>query len=531
MLGDPDRLRQVLLNLVGNGVKFTEQGEVVVRIQPVFQAPDRVKLRFEIRDTGIGLAEPDVKRLFQPFMQADTSSSRKFGGTGLGLAISRRIVELMGGRIGVRSAVGSGSTFWFELPFAVPPQLGSDRIYPGFAFSHVVVAAPSASLRESLLERLRSWGIDCREAAALEELSRIVRHELRAAVMPLVLCDDEMLALGGAQLRYLLGERRDHVQCLLLAGPMATLEDEEGDLALFSTVLLKPVREQSLFDALVAIVAGQKSDSLRPARKSGDTEIYQREAAAARRTPVSNLRILAAEDHPFNRRLCQLMLDSFGASADWAVNGREAVEKFAPGRYDVILMDGNMPELDGHEAAAAIRHIETEKGVPQRVRIIALTANALVGERERCLAAGMDDYLTKPFTSQQLYQALLVTAPPPPAEGEAFDPARIEQLFQEMDRSMVAEMVSDFINELPDRLAEFRRLQAGAQWPELRRAAHSLKGLFMLYGLHSLSDVFQAFEEAAGAPDAQRADALMEGLDAQVESGIERLRDWLDKQK
>ncbi len=529
--GDPNRLRQVLLNLVGNGIKFTGRGEVVVRVQPVFQNPGRLRLRFEIRDTGPGLAEGETRKLFQPFVQSDASSSRKFGGTGLGLAISRKIVELMGGRIGVNSALGGGSTFWFELPFAVPPQPVLARGFPGLVFAHVLVAAPNASLREALIEQLRGWGVDCREAASFAELSHQLEHDLGATVMPLVLCDDEMLAQGGAELRRQLREKNGRVQCLLLAGPLATLEDEEGDLALFASVLLKPVREQSLFDALVAVVVGRKPDSLRPAPQPGDTQLFQRESPAVQRTPISGLRILAAEDHPFNRKLCQLMLESLGASADWAVNGREAVEKFAPGRYDVVLMDGNMPELDGHEAAAVIRQREVETAAPKRVRIIALTANALVGERERCLAAGMDDYLTKPFNSQQLYQALLATGPTRPADVGSFDPTRLEQLVQEMDRSSVAEMVADFLNELPERLTTLRRLHAAAQWPELRRSAHSLRGLLLLFGLLPPSDVFQAVEEAASLPDVGRVDELMNGLDAQMAAAVTQLRDWLNQQK
>jgi CheY-like chemotaxis protein/HPt (histidine-containing phosphotransfer) domain-containing protein len=341
-----------------------------------------------------------------------------------------------------------------------------------------------------------------------------------------------MLVLGGDDLRRLFAAHRDKMECLLLASPTASLQDER-DLALFSVILLKPVREQALFDALVAVVAGKKPDALRPVRKQGDTNLIRRDSAATKRTPISGLRILAAEDHPFNRKLCQLMLDSFGASADWAVNGREAVEKFKPGRYDAVLMDCNMPELDGHEASAAIRHLEVEHKVEQPVRIIALTANALSGEREKCLAAGMDDYLAKPFTAQQLYQALLVAAPAPVSSnsGAAFEPARLEQLIQEIDRKSAVEMVGDFLNELPERVTEIRRIQTAAQWPELKRAAHSLKGLFILFGFQPLSDKFLALEEAASLGDGTRAAAALHGLDAPIESAIAQLYEWLESQR
>ena len=228
-----------------------------------------------------------------------------------------------------------------------------------------------------------------------------------------------------------------------------------------------------------------------------------------------------------------MMLDGFGVHTDWAVNGREAVDKFAPGRYDVILMDCNMPELDGHEAAATIRQIEVEHNTPQRIRIIALTANALAGEREKCLAAGMDDYLTKPFSSQQLFQSLLSAAPAPDAAGGqcSLDAARLEQLVQEIGVGAVVEMAGDFLRELPDRLTEVRRLHAAAQWPELKRAAHSLKGLFLLFGFPALADRFGAIEEAAIVADAGQIASRIEQFDAEADTVIAQLRDWMDEQK
>ena len=530
LVGDPGRLRQVLLNLVGNGIKFTESGEVVVRVQPLNHAHGRVKLRFEITDTGLGLAPEQIKKLFQPFVQADTSSSRKFGGTGLGLAISRKITELMGGRIGVHSAAGKGSTFWFELPFGVPPQPAIERGFPGLVFEQVFIAAPNASLRESLAERLRGWCVDCREIASATELLRHLKHELGATILPVVLCDDEMLTLGGEELRRLLTEDQGRVQCILLAGPTAMLGDDQQEFAPFASVLLKPVREQPLFDALVNIVAGKKPESLRPVHLPGDTDTVPR-AAAVKQTPISNLRILAAEDHPFNRKLWQLMLDGFGAHADWAENGREAVEKFSTGHYDAILMDCNMPELDGHEATAEIRKIETGREISPRARIIAITANALVGERERCIAAGMDDYLPKPFTTQQLYQALLAAAPAPAANGSFFDPAQLELLCGEQGRDAVADMAADFLNELPDRLKEIHRLHAAGQWPELKRAAHSLKGLFVIFGFRPLSEKLLAVEESAGLADAPGTGAALEDLDAEAEWAAVHLKDWRQKQQ
>ena len=529
LTGDPIRLRQVLLNLVGNGVKFTEHGEVVVRVQTHFQTPGKLVLRFEVADTGVGLTGDEIKKLFQPFVQVDTSSSRKFGGTGLGLAISRKIIGLMGGRIGVNSTPGTGSTFWFEVPFAVPPQPAIERSFPGLVFLQAVVAVPNASQRQSLVEQLQSWGVNCRAAADAKELGRSLRHDLRAAVIPLVICDDEMLTLGGEDLRRLLSDSKERMQFILLASPAGSLGADAAGPDSPANVLLKPVREQPLFDALVAVVTGIKPELDRQVEAlAAEAEKVAREPAGSKRTAISDVRILVAEDHPFNRRLCQLMLDNFGARAEWAVNGREAVEKFSPGNCDAILMDCNMPELDGFEATAAIRKIEAEQKVARPVRIIALTANALVGERERCLAAGMDDYISKPFTTEQLFNALLAAVPP--AAGDAagrFDAARLEQLCVELERTAVVDMASDFLNEFPLRLAEIHRLESAGQWPELERAAHSLKGLTALFGFPKLSETFLAIEDAAEATEAGRVKSALAVLDGQAVVAAQQLRGWL----
>jgi len=334
----------------------------------------------------------------------------------------------------------------------------------------------------------------------------------------------------------------------LLAEPAAAMEKGVSNPAYFKTILLKPAHEQSLFDAVMTIFNNGHPEGHRSVPMVSNTEFARRETAAQENSPLAGLRILAAEDNPFNRRLGQMMLESLGAQADWVVNGREAVEKFKAGQYDAILMDGHMPELDGHEATVVIRQYEQEIHSPRPVRIIAITANALAGERECCLAAGMDDYITKPFTSRQLYQALLAALPQspspslsspapvaPPASAPAaeveFDPARLKQLAQGMAPGDVTGMVNDFLAELPDRLAEFERCRTAAQWPELKRAAHSLQGLFQLFGFTPLAEKFRAVEMAVDAANPARVEMLSHGLKEGLPVVAAKLQHWLETRK
>ncbi|MBW8864362.1 MAG: MASE1 domain-containing protein [Verrucomicrobia bacterium] len=529
LIGDPARLGRILLNLTSNGVKFTARGEVVVRVLPLIYGPGKITLRFEVADTGPGLTSDEIKRLFQPFTQVDTSSARKFGGTGLGLAISRKLAELMDGKIGVFSTPGQGSTFWFELPFDVPPNPVIERSFPGLVFLHVLVATENTSLGEALVEQLHGWGVDGHAVATPAALAHTLRNDLGAMVMPLVLCDDDLIEAGGGELRQLLAETRPRVPCLLLAKPGSSLAGDEAGPAGFTNVLLKPVREQPLFNALVTAILSIRPVSPESVKaKSGNTEFTARLRPKPKRTALTGLKVLGGDDHPFNRKLCQLVLENLGVTAEWAVNGHEAVEKFVPGVTDAILMDCNMPELDGYDATAAIRKIEAEKNPARRVRIIALTANVMTGERERCLAAGMDDYIPKPFTAQQIYHALLAAVPPPAHDAEFFNSARLEQLCDEIGHTPVRDMASDFVAELPGRLAEMKRFEEEKNWGELVHAAQSLKSLAAVFGLQKLSDAFLAIKDGGGANDALAIRDAFNGIDQLADSAAQQLREWLD---
>ena len=524
--GDPLRLRQILLNLVGNGIKFTNRGEVLVRVRSVGRQADKLLLRLEVSDTGIGLSAEQIEKLFQPFVQADTSATRRFSGTGLGLAICRRLVELMGGRIGVRSEPGQGSTFWCELPFGVPSQPVMALSHPGLVFARVVVGSTQASVRESLAEQLHSWGVACTTANTPDEFINQVREAVATGETPVAICDDELMALGGDPLRVALEPWRGRVHSVLLSNPTLAVAREEHEADWFGNVLLKPVKQSQLFDGLVGMIEGTPNATHRP-----ETDFFKRGVRGAERMSLGHLRVLLAEDHPINRKLCQLMLEGLGIRPDIAVNGAEAVRHCQTKEYDVILMDCNMPELDGYGATAAIRHLETEPSRQHHTRIVALTANALIGERERCLAVGMDDYLTKPFTSHQLEEALRAAPIKSVLESSeiVFDVYRLELLCQELDPVAVMEMAAEFNTDLPARLAEMEQLWAEQKWAELHRHAHSLKGVAASFGLDKLAAIFMNIETAANMQNGEEIQKAFGPMHLGAEKAKSALQEWLAK--
>jgi signal transduction histidine kinase/CheY-like chemotaxis protein len=392
--GDAGRLRQVLTNLVGNAVKFTDRGEVRVQVSLVEQRKESALVRFAVTDTGIGISAEARHQLFAPFMQADGSITRRYGGTGLGLAISKRLVELMGGTIGVESAPGQGSTFWFTLSLLVRRAPAGAAAPPaGLAGVRMLCVDDNATNRAILEAQLALHGVrvEC-VADGPTGLARLRAAQREGEPFALAVLDYQMPEMDGVTLAGLI--RADP---LLAATPLVLLSSlgvraPEADARpdWFAASLTKPVRRAQLY-ACLAGVLGAAADP-----QPGAPSIPRGPDAAA----PAGARILVAEDNAVNQRVAIRLLEKMGCRVDLAANGREAVEAAAGVRYDCILMDCQMPEMDGYEAAAAIRRRET--GAEARLPIIALTAYAMQGDRERCLAAGMDDHLGKPFTADAL---------------------------------------------------------------------------------------------------------------------------------
>jgi PAS domain S-box-containing protein len=386
--GDPGRLRQVLLNLAGNAVKFTDRGEVLVCARLEEQGPDGAVVRCEVRDTGAGIP-PDVQpRLFASFTQADSSTTRKFGGTGLGLAISKRLVGLMGGEIGLTSEPGRGSTFRFTVRLAkgeaAPPAPRRDEVLRGL---RALVADDNATNRMMLTRNLAGWGLRVAEASGGAEALAALRSAEEA--FALALLDYQMPQMDGMELaRHIKADPAlAGVRLIMLTSLGVRGQREQARAAGIEGYLVKPVRLSHLYDCLATVMAAPGPAPSVPARPVPDP---------GRRPPPAapGPRVLLAEDNAVNQTLALRLLEKLGCRVDVVGNGREAVAAVARGDYALVFMDCQMPEMDGYEATAAIR--QGERG-PRRLPIIALTASAMQGDREACLAAGMDDYLSKPL--------------------------------------------------------------------------------------------------------------------------------------
>lgn len=521
--GDPVRLRQVLSNLLVNAIKFTERGSIAIRVRRLGETPSQHLLRFEVQDSGIGIDAAQQERLFSAFTQADASTTRLYGGTGLGLAICKRIIDLMHGKIGLVSTPGKGSTFWFEIPLLKIvgdlQQTGGTHVQPG-----VLLLTRDARLRQRLQLSLPNWGFQLHVVEntpeALEQLrdNRTPSHT--------VIADLEALQHGAAALhRAVLRTGSDGPRLLWLQGdtPLPT-ELHEG-----SSVLPRHSADADLRAALAAPAA-------RPA--TGTATTPDTAPPPADDSPL-DAEVLLVEDNPVNLLVAQKLLGSLGCRIDSAHNGEQALEKMHGRRYAAVLMDCQMPVLDGYAATRRWREHETASGTGVRLPIIAMTANAMAGDRQRCLDAGMDDYLSKPIAREGLHACLrrwcppasssppagMATALPPlaPATREPALPSTEETTAHAgqatplpvLDREVLDELreiagseTATIINVfLDDTGIQVRKLQEAAVGPDLlqlRELAHSLKSASANVGALSLSAAARRVELAARAGTLER---------------------------
>lgn len=401
--GDPGRLRQILINLVGNSIKFTQKGEVAIRTTLDDEDTTHATIRFSITDTGIGIPQDRMDRLFQSFSQVDSSTTRKFGGTGLGLTISKQLAEAMGGRIGVESEESKGSTFWFTIVFKKQPQSEEKRLIvpEDIRGKRILIVDDNTTNRYLLREQLKLWECRYEEASdgkqALEELNRalIDKNPFEIAII-----DMQMPKMDGAELGAKIKKNSDLKKTILI---MMTSIGRRGDAKRlekigFTAYLKKPVKQSQLYDCLAMVAGIQKG-----------TDKKQPVAIVTRYSLADNqkcrIRILLAEDNRINQMVALNILKKLGYNADAVANGKEAIKTLEMIPYDIVLMDCQMPEMDGYEATREIRNPES-RVLNHNVTIIAMTANAMKEDREKCLESGMDDYLSKPVKPQALSDML-----------------------------------------------------------------------------------------------------------------------------
>jgi PAS domain S-box-containing protein len=537
LTGDAGRLRQVLVNLVGNAIKFTEHGEVVVQVKrltaegaeeekrdkartlhsllPLLpsapSAPSAVNLLFTICDTGVGISPDKQERIFEAFEQADSSTTRKYGGTGLGLTIASRLVALMGGSIAVRSRPGEGSTFAFTARFAPaqPPPSPDPADLRGL---RVLVVDDNETNRRILCELLTHWGLVATAAdGAPAALGAMWRAVAAREPFSLVLLDANMPGMDGVALAEQMARSEELASCpvVLLTSSGHSRDDPRTRNAGFAAALTKPVQQWELLDTLCRVVRQQTPGSPQP-RLS--------EAPERPKPATAPLRILVAEDNEYNQRLVVRLLEKQGHEATLVGDGRTALAALARTPFDVALLDLQMPELDGLQVVAEWRRREAGSG--KRLPIVALTAHSMKGDRERCMAAGMDGYLAKPIRAAELHRELARFAPAAPADDLLSRDAILAGCGG--DQGLLDELVALFVQRAGPRLAEIRRAAGDGDVPLLRRLAHSFDGMAASFSSRVASAARRVEQADASSPAVELA-ALVDELSALVDRLLPQL--------
>lgn len=401
--GDPGRVRQILINLIGNAIKFTGKGEIVIHILLESEDSTHAHIRFNVSDTGIGIPKDRMDQLFKSFSQADNSTTRKYGGTGLGLSISKKLSEMMGGGIGVESKKGRGSTFWFTAVFEKQP-IGKEKtikVPEDIQGKHMLIVDDNETNRQVMREQLKSWGCRYGEASCgAEALDRLKEAVSAEDPYEIAIIDMQMPEMDGEELGQQIKQDPGlNNTTLVLMTSMGSRGDAERFVKIgFSAYLTKPVKQSNLYDCL-ALVSGKNTQP----KAAQSSEMITVHALAEKKK--HNQRILLVEDNRINQKVALNMLLKFGFHADAVSNGREAITSLQTTPYDLVLMDCQMPEMDGYEATAHIRNAGSQVLDPD-VPVIAMTAHAMKGDREKCIEAGMNDYLAKPVNPDHLSDML-----------------------------------------------------------------------------------------------------------------------------
>jgi PAS domain S-box-containing protein len=546
LIGDAGRLRQVLLNLIGNAIKFTDAGEVEVRVElagPELGGPDatgrdgaalvptadpgpptsaRVGLRFTVRDTGIGIPLEKQEAIFRAFVQADSSTTRRYEGTGLGLSIAARLVALMGGQITVDSTPGRGSTFRFTAGFGLqphPPGGPPERPLADLHGLRVLVVDDNATNRQILEEWLRAWHTEPTAVAdGLEALDALWTAVSLGRPFALALLDVRMPGIDGLAVAERVLRSRSLSGCRII---LLTSEDRHGDLARYRALgiaacAMKPVQQEELLELIYRVLSRPDSADLAAGRT--DQAAAVEAAAATAAPPARRLRVLVAEDNPFNQKLTELLLRLKGHDVRVAGDGHEALTALERGTFDLMLLDVHMPGCDGFQVIEALRRREQAAG--GHLPVIALTARAMRSDREHCLRAGMDDYLAKPVAAAELYRVMErvldgrpAAGPEPPGRGRPealLDPATLRAACAD-DPALLRELIQVFRDNAPGALARVGEAVRAGDAPRLREAAHRLRGLVSTFSAAAAAEAARLEAMGAGGGLGEAA-ATLDGL-------------------
>ncbi len=563
VIGDPNRLRQIIVNLLSNAVKFTERGEIIVSVKVIEHRPHEAVLQFSVTDTGIGLSNVDKKNIFCNFFQVDNSTTRKYGGTGLGLAITEQLINIMGGEIRVDSEAGKGSTFRFILPLK-KEEVKEQRplVFPEVSDIRVLIVDDNEANRDILQNQILAWGMINRTAEnSSRALEMLQTAALKGEPYQLVITDMNMPGMNGLELAHAIKSDPliSDVRMVMLTSVGLYIDRQKVNGAGIEACLDRPVRQSHLFECIVNVLnlsRGASADSYFEYREPEKIHDHY------------DCHVLLAEDNPVNQVVGQTMLESLGCEVEVVSNGLKAVEAVSQNSYDLVFMDCQMPEMDGYEATKIIREKkkvllpegkssmltqETDTVTISRIPIIALTAHALQGDREKCLSAGMDDYIAKPFGKDRLREVLkkwldgkkdykekavsssvgkgmpceplqankqlLLDSDTPSEQSQS--PSIIDQkaldnirALQEEGEDLLNKIITIFLNDAPERLKELREAVNSRDAPSVNRSAHTLKSSCAHLGALKLSSLFKEMEAMGRTNSLEHASELL----SQVES-------------
>jgi signal transduction histidine kinase/DNA-binding response OmpR family regulator/HPt (histidine-containing phosphotransfer) domain-containing protein len=526
MQGDPARVRQILTNLLSNAIKFTAKGHVLVEVEADATAEDRCRLRVSVTDTGIGLAPDKMAEIFDSFTQGDTSTTRQYGGTGLGLTICKLLVELMGGQIAVKSQLGRGSTFWFTLELPVAQEAPADASGVDVLRDvRVLVVDDEQTNRRVLQEQLSQLGMRVDGfGAAIEVLAALQQAKASNDPYRVAILDHQMPDIDGEILGSAIKSdpAYEDIHLILFSSLSRAGDAQHVEQAGFSAFFSKPVPQHILIDALKALCSAAADEPL-PFLTIAALSPSRVEAGGGA-LPFAGFNVLVADDNLVNQQVAQRMLERFGCHVDVAVNGDMAVAMCRNRRYDMVLMDCQMPELDGYEATARIR---IEEGEGRRVPVIALTANAMQGEREKCLAAGMDDFLSKPIRPQTLHETLQRWLRNDRVVAQDIDDNEVRDemaAILEVFGDSFGELVGLFMHDSPIRIEGLRQAIREGDQAAIGKLAHAMAGSCASIGATVLSGLCRDLEMQNKQGIPSDAAERLESIEAEYERAAARLQ-------